>query len=176
MLAERAKELEEAQGLSKTSASLAAAREADPENEESIARNIRRYLSRAKGSTPPGKAPVRAGLGGLLAVLSSRLDLLEKESETLLETGEQFDLAWRRVVQIRSILEARLTELASLTASESREQASALLAGLDGIDAAMDPEAVVEGEVRRLEQLIKRTWDVATKINTSQIKRSRREY
>lgn len=163
-LAERALEMVNAQGLSENAASIAVAQEVDSDNQESVARGIRRAFLRIHSKLPLGAALVPAGFGVLLVSLEKRIELMAEEVESrLLQTEEQFEDAASKAALIRSIAEKRLLELKALEPKGAEAQARSLLAGFS--DRALTPAALVAREIRELEVLTRRARDLQLAID-----------
>jgi hypothetical protein len=145
--------LVETQGLSPNAASEAIGQEVDPDNQETVARGIRRYL-KAHPAKSGIKVAAPAGYGALHPVLASRLELLRNEVEGFMETRTQFKRAADIAGRIRSIIERRLEELRALGKAEGLSQVRQVLAGLEEIDPSIDLLAIVGREVRELEALL----------------------
>jgi hypothetical protein len=143
-----------------TAASESAANEVDPDNRESVARNIRRYLERNSSRI----GPEQAGLGMLYPLLWTRLELLMEEVNHLLQTDEQFAAAARKAARIRAIVARRLAELNALGPKEAATQARALLCGLQDIDPSMTPEAVISREIHEVTALLKKAEETQADI------------
>lgn len=155
-LAERARALVEADGLSENAASVAISQEVEPDldKQETVARGIRRQFLKAHPAKSITKIAAPAGYGALHAVLASRLELLRKEVEGFLETRTQFKRAAEVAGIIRSIVEKRLEEVKALGRTEGLAQVRHVLAGLDDVDPSTSPFALVQREMRELEALL----------------------